>query len=576
MRVVTAVLLAALAVPAWAGRLRTLDPALDLRAAAHFSAVAPGRLMLPESALAETHLLRVVVEQTDAEQLTLGAATDAAAVTLALEGDDLVARRAGAAAAEAPVARWPAKLAAGEITLDASSPAAISIDGKELSGAAAADVVGVKSGPGLLSWAQQMRFGELTVGVRTWLTRAPGPGFAPRAYSAADAKRVGYFAEAPGGAIANRWRPDHPITVVLHAGMPAYLRAEAKAAALSWNAALTTATGQPLVQVEESHDAGLLPGTPDRVVVYWFAEDPGGEMAGTEGLAPSSVDPRTGEIVASHVLLNGPVILGDTRPRDDEAPLGRLPPPRRAPRRIALRLPGGSFQPVRTMPVPCTAGLRRVSKADRAEQAKAARLVRDTLVHEVGHALGLRHNFKGSADLAHLAQGESSTSVMDYLPDLTTPDAPGAYDVAAIQFGYGNKPSDVMGDLFYGTDENQGHDPDVNTFDAGDPLAFYLEEARNLRRAGGGGLEEFKSSLGDTLKHLRYFVNHSAPDRSARAFDGLLASLTRQGDGAKVKAERALAKAVLNAAAPPKKGDDDEEPAPYQPLTQAQREAMQR
>ncbi|EEY69416.1 uncharacterized protein PITG_05650 [Phytophthora infestans T30-4] len=82
----------------------------------------------------------------------------------------------------------------------------------------------------------------------------------------------------------------------------------------------------------------------------------------------------------------------------------------------------------------------------------------DIVMHEVGHTLGLRHNFAGSSaylrdqlrDPAFVAEHGLSTSIMDYLPvnifsDLTKDEAKnhgffmttiGAYDYAAIAYGY--------------------------------------------------------------------------------------------------------------------------------------------
>ncbi|MBC7420896.1 MAG: zinc-dependent metalloprotease [Bdellovibrio sp.] len=70
-----------------------------------------------------------------------------------------------------------------------------------------------------------------------------------------------------------------------------------------------------------------------------------------------------------------------------------------------------------------------------------------TLIHEMGHNLGLRHNFKASEDKDNfysdqelLANGMDHSvpfsSVMDYGNDLKTLSVLGKYDIAALRFGY--------------------------------------------------------------------------------------------------------------------------------------------
>jgi len=69
-----------------------------------------------------------------------------------------------------------------------------------------------------------------------------------------------------------------------------------------------------------------------------------------------------------------------------------------------------------------------------------------TLVHELGHNFGLRHNFLASTDAANFilkADGtpiSQTSSIMDYQPgQVTELLTPGPYDVAAIRFGYGDE-----------------------------------------------------------------------------------------------------------------------------------------
>ena len=117
-----------------------------------------------------------------------------------------------------------------------------------------------------------------------------------------------------------------------------------------------------------------------------------------------------------------------------------------------------------------------------------------TLVHEMGHNLGLRHNFAGSVDKANFydehdhrdlgIRNARYSSIMDYayssLNELSTL---GPYDVAALKFAYNHevKMTDdsvepVKGPLFvkegikafrFCTDENAGSSLTCNRFDEG-------------------------------------------------------------------------------------------------------------
>lgn len=71
----------------------------------------------------------------------------------------------------------------------------------------------------------------------------------------------------------------------------------------------------------------------------------------------------------------------------------------------------------------------------------------NTLIHELGHNLGLRHNFEASTDLANFYSNDELraldvdhespfSSVMDYGDDLKTLPVFGKYDIAALRFGY--------------------------------------------------------------------------------------------------------------------------------------------
>jgi hypothetical protein len=134
--------------------------------------------------------------------------------------------------------------------------------------------------------------------------------------------------------------------------------------------------------------------------------------------------------------------------------------------------------------------------------------IKEIVMHEVGHSLGLRHNFKASTmldlkdinDTSITREKGISGSVMDYNPLNISADKEkqgdfasttiGPYDYWAIEYAYkpinGNEEEELkkiaarspQPELAYATDEDLSlsYDPQVNVYDLGsDPLAYGKE-----------------------------------------------------------------------------------------------------
>lgn len=352
--------------------------------------------------------------------------------------------------------------------------------------------------------------------------------------------RVGYFFETrwdyrsdssptPRTHFIKRWRlekkdetaelsePKQPITYWIDGNVPERYREAVREGILMWNSAFERIGFKNAIVVKQQTDADDFD-TADRhhASVRWFI--------GTDtvlAVGPSQSDPRTGEI------LDADIIVADNWTRSSRREMSRDMP---------AKTVVGDTRGVQereshdTADAHCDFGEEAaaymndaldglIARGDIApDSPEAEAFVRDTIritvAHEVGHTLGLSHNFIATRaytpaqlrDPNFVAVNGTSASVMDYVPPninlLNEKPAGylqkvlGPYDLWAIEYGYKQFQAENESNglqqiiargrenpmLAYGNDVDAGGeglsagiDPDTNRFDLGsDTRGWFL------------------------------------------------------------------------------------------------------
>jgi hypothetical protein len=339
------------------------------------------------------------------------------------------------------------------------------------------------------------------------LLEAPPVPLAPRY----DDPRIGYFTHqstdlsstevAPYRDKIKRWRlekkdpaapvsePVQPIVFWIENTTPVELRPTIEKAALAWNEAFLAAGFENAIQVRtQPDDAGWDAGDLRYNVIRW-ASSPQPPFG---GYGPSFADPRTGEILGADIMLEFAVIGRSLREHrvfgtalEDEASAGHDGDPARC---EAAGHAHGELLFGRS--------LLYALGADGAEQARMLdEFMHFLVLHEIGHTLGLTHNFASSHlhSLADIFDGGKTYpaglygSVMDYpLTPFAGPGRtqgqfwttrPGPYDRWAIEYGYSTASGDPQAEAAR---------LEKILVRSTEPALAYANDADDMRRAGKG------------------------------------------------------------------------------------------
>ncbi|MCY7316007.1 MAG: zinc-dependent metalloprotease [Rubrivivax sp.] len=444
------------------------------------------------------------------------------------------------------------------------------------------------------------------VGVIYNFTALPDTPMRPRL---ADA-RIGHFTEAftdlstdfkPRSRVhwVSRWRlekkdaaagsseglsePVKPVTFWLDKNIPARYRASIAAGVLEWNKAFERIGFRNAIVVQQQPDDATFDNMDaEHASIRWFS---GADVGFARG--PSVNDPRSGEIIDADIMMSDVFSRSARRLVVEDLGAGA------AERRSAMAQMRAPFASRGQHEIFCSYADEAALEMGFAQELLEARgditpdspeaealaqaYVKDTIMHEVGHTLGLKHNFRASTtvtpeqlrDKAWVESNGLAASVMDYVGfnlalkgEVAAPLANttlGAYDYWAIEYAY--RPLDAAAEpvelariaarstepqLAFADDGdvgsiagNEAADPRVNQFDLGnDSLAFTArrlalsrelwervqarglqpgDDPQRLRRSVAAGVRQVERLPAMVAKYLGgMYIERDLPGTNAR------------------------------------------------------------
>ena len=422
------------------------------------------------------------------------------------------------------------------------------------------------------------------------LSSIPQTNFSPRV---AD-DRVGYFStiyqdytstlrETPYIRYINRWNlqkkypekelsePIEPIVFWLENTIPVEFRSAVREGVLAWNLAFEKiGFKNAIVAKQMPDDATWHPGDARYNTIRWIVQPGAGYAVG-----PSRANPYTGELYDADIRISADFTRAFYREFDefvspviDDNPAALWEEEDKHNYHKCDYAENLQNQMILSWHSLISQGYIEDNSSNLREYVHNGLV--DLVLHEVGHTLGLRHNFKASSiftieelsDPNFTNEMGISGSVMDYHPvslldngNTMFQTKPGPYDEWAIAYGYtvcshadethclesiANQSNNPL--FTYGTDEDafglssKGIDPLCNTWDmGGDPILYYSRQLDLVEKLWDNILDNFEKK-GNRFQKIRSVFSqgiweyYSASRTAAKFIGGIYFSRNHIGD----------------------------------------------